>query len=302
MSSSSEADEEKPITEDRIREAIEALLPKVDLATTGVKKFRKLLSKKKFGGADLSEFNDFIKKALTEAINNQASEEEAEEESESEEEEAKPKKSKGGYQKPCELSTKLAKFLGEKELSRPQIVKQMWVYIKEHDLQNPDNRREIMLDDKMRRVFGCDSFTMFSMNKYISHHVHPFPPLDLTSKPKSPSKKRAAPKSKDGSAAKKKKGGNQPPFRLSEKLIAVVGVDILPRPQVVSKLWEYIRAHDLQNPDNRKEILCDDKLSAVLGGNKKVTMFSMNKYISPHLIEKVDRSEYQADGDSDNSD
>src|SRR5205823_14027453 len=43
----------------------------------------------------------------------------------------------------------------------------------------------------------------------------------------------------------------------SEELAAVVGADPLPRGQVVSKMWEYIRSHDLQNPENRREILAD---------------------------------------------
>jgi upstream activation factor subunit UAF30 len=47
-----------------------------------------------------------------------------------------------------------------------------------------------------------------------------------------------------------------------------------------------------QNPKDRREILCDAKLKAVMGGNEKVTMFSMNKHITPHLLEKLDKSYY----------
>jgi len=56
----------------------------------------------------------------------------------------------------------------------------------------------------------------------------------------------------------------------------------LPRGEVVSKVWEYIKKHELQNPENRREILPDDKLEAVFG-KKKVTMFEMNKYLTQHL-------------------
>lgn len=295
MSSSEAESEEGPITEERIREAIDELLPTVDLATTGVKSFRKMLSNKKFGGANLKPFNDFVKEALTEAINNQASEEEEEEEEEESEEETPKKKAKGkgGYNAPKELSAKLAKFVGAAEMSRPQIVKALWEYIKEHDLQNPDNRKEILLDAKMKKVFGCDKFDMFSMNKYISCHTHPFPKLDLTKK--TPTKKRAAPKSKEGSAKTPRKAGTQPPYRLSDALVAVLGKEVAPRPQVVSGLWVYIKDNNLQNPDDKREILCDDKLKAVFKGRKSVTMFSMNKFISDHLLEKVDKSEYAGD-------
>jgi chromatin remodeling complex protein RSC6 len=68
----------------------------------------------------------------------------------------------------------------------------------------------------------------------------------------------------------------------SKELAAVVGGEPLPRGDVVSKVWEYIRKHDLQNPENRREILADDNLEAVFG-KKKVTMFEMNKYLSQHL-------------------
>ena len=51
---------------------------------------------------------------------------------------------------------------------------------------------------------------------------------------------------------------------------------------MVSKVWAYIRAHNLQNPENRREILADDKLRLVFDKDK-VTMFEMNKYLAAHL-------------------
>ena len=68
----------------------------------------------------------------------------------------------------------------------------------------------------------------------------------------------------------------------SKELAAVVGGEPLPRGDVVSKVWDYIKKHELQNPENRREILADDNLEAVFG-KKKVTMFEMNKYLSQHL-------------------
>jgi upstream activation factor subunit UAF30 len=68
----------------------------------------------------------------------------------------------------------------------------------------------------------------------------------------------------------------------SKELAAVVGGEPLPRGDVVSKVWDYIRKHELQNPENRREILADGNLEAVFG-RKKVTMFEMNKYLSQHL-------------------
>lgn len=61
------------------------------------------------------------------------------------------------------LAAPLLKFLGEKELPRTEVTKLMWKYIKEKDLQNPDNRREIVCDKKLKSLFNVDSFTMFQL-------------------------------------------------------------------------------------------------------------------------------------------
>ncbi len=62
----------------------------------------------------------------------------------------------------------------------------------------------------------------------------------------------------------------------------VIGSGPLPRGQVVSKVWEYIRSHNLQNPENRREIVADDQLRRVFGKDK-VTMFEMSKHLAAHL-------------------
>ena len=76
--------------------------------------------------------------------------------------------------------------------------------------------------------------------------------------------------------------GLQKPLQPSQELAAIIGPGPLPRGQVVSKMWEYIRSHNLQNPENRREILADDKLRNVFGKDK-VTMFEMNKHLASHL-------------------
>ncbi|AJS64281.1 AIC_G0042740.mRNA.1.CDS.1 [Saccharomyces cerevisiae] len=68
------------------------------------------------------------------------------------------------------LSAPLQKFLGSEELPRTQVVKMIWQYIKEHDLQNPKDRREILCDEKMEPIFG-KKMTMFSMNKLLTKHL-----------------------------------------------------------------------------------------------------------------------------------
>jgi chromatin remodeling complex protein RSC6 len=72
------------------------------------------------------------------------------------------------------------------------------------------------------------------------------------------------------------------PLTPSSELGAVVGTAPLPRPEVVRKVWDYIKKNNLQNPANKREILADPKLEKVFG-KKTVTMFEMNKYLAAHL-------------------
>ena len=105
--------------------------------------------------------------------------------------------------------------------------------------------------------------------------------------------KAAAPKGKSGKGATggktaapstggKKLNALQKPMQPSKELAAVIGAEPLPRAEVVSKVWAYIKQRELQNPENRREILADDKLEAVFG-KSKVTMFEMNKHLAQHL-------------------
>ena len=85
----------------------------------------------------------------------------------------------------------------------------------------------------------------------------------------------------------KPKAGNKPnalqkPLQPSKELATVVGDKPLPRGEVVSKVWAYIKENGLQNPADRREILADAKLEAVFG-TKKVTMFEMNKHLAQHM-------------------
>jgi chromatin remodeling complex protein RSC6 len=96
--------------------------------------------------------------------------------------------------------------------------------------------------------------------------------------------KAAAPK---GTTVKKPKDPSKPnalqqPLQPSPELGVIVGDKTLARGEVVSKVWEYIKSHKLQNPKDGREILADDNLRKVFGKDK-VTMFEMNKLLAQHL-------------------
>ena len=87
----------------------------------------------------------------------------------------------------------------------------------------------------------------------------------------------------EAKSAKKPNPALAKPLQPSNELAAVVGSAPLPRTEVVSKVWEYIKANNLQNPENKREILADEKLRAVFSGKDKVSMFEMNKHFAQHL-------------------
>ena len=64
-------------------------------------------------------------------------------------------------------------FDGTTELSRGDVVRQLWVYIKAHGLQDGNNKRRIVLDERLRAVFGKERKTvdMFKMNALLSKHI-----------------------------------------------------------------------------------------------------------------------------------
>ncbi len=74
--------------------------------------------------------------------------------------------------KPMALSEELADIIGKGPMPRTEVVKGLWVYIKKHDLQDPSNKRNIIADEKLKKIFdGKDVVTMFEMTKLVSKHL-----------------------------------------------------------------------------------------------------------------------------------
>lgn len=83
-----------------------------------------------------------------------------------------PVKAKAGLMAPVTVSQVLAKVIGTEPSSRQQIVKKMWDYIKQNDLQDKNNRRMINADENLKKVFdGKEQISMFELAKVISNHV-----------------------------------------------------------------------------------------------------------------------------------
>lgn len=262
--------------DDEILVSLKALIGEVDIETMGQKSFIKLLAKK-MNVPKLSKKKEFILESLTKILNENEndsddnhsdseneSEAETEEDDSSDDEPQRKKKkapTKGTQSKndeapkksnpfntPKELSKPLADFIGKgSHMSRPQVVKSMWEYIHEHKLQNPENKKEIILDDNMKKVFGVDRFTMFRMAKFISAHIHPFKPVPTESEEEEIRKRKKLEK-----PAKKRKKAKTPTkrkfatYRLSQPLVELTGFEVLTRQKVIKHLINYTKENELQ--------------------------------------------------------
>ncbi len=82
-----------------------------------------------------------------------------------------PRKAGGGLARPVQPSAELGAIVGNDPLPRSEVVSKVWDHIRKNNLQNPQNKREIVADDKLRKVFGKDRVTMFEMNKHLSNHL-----------------------------------------------------------------------------------------------------------------------------------
>ncbi len=102
---------------------------------------------------------------------------------------------------------------------------------------------------------------------------------------KAPAKKVAAATTTATKPAAKRKpnAAFMKPMTPSALLSAVVGALPLPRTEVTKKIWAYIKKNNLQNAINKRMIDADEKLRAVFGGKKQVSMFEMTKLVSNHL-------------------
>ena len=81
------------------------------------------------------------------------------------------RKAGGGLARPVTPSADLAAIVGSSPLPRSEVVSKVWDHIRKNNLQNPNNKREILADDKLRKIFGADKCTMFEMNKHLSKHL-----------------------------------------------------------------------------------------------------------------------------------
>ena len=76
-----------------------------------------------------------------------------------------------GLTKAYKLSQDLADIVGKGEATRGECIKQLWAYIKEHKLQDPENKQYFKPDKRMAKIFGEDKMRGFAMAKHLGTHL-----------------------------------------------------------------------------------------------------------------------------------
>ncbi|KAL0049479.1 hypothetical protein WJX82_003275 [Trebouxia sp. C0006] len=281
------------------------LLQDVDMETTTEKQLRRTLEQEL--NVDLSGHKALIRSEIENYLDGQqqedlgdvkeeVEEEDEEEEVEEEEEDVKVgKKRKGRGFGSSMLSEPLAAFMGTDRAPRTEVVKKIWEYIKAHDLQNPKDKRKIIPDEVLGTILTAP-VNMMSMNSQLNKHCYTKDRFDAedeedddgneSGEPRAKSKPRAKKSKSGGDGEEKEKKTRAPgkPVRTTDEMADWIGgQEIMSRPQITSFFWTYIKTEGLQNPDDKREVICDDVLRR-LTGKDKFLAFGGQKHFGHHIL------------------
>ncbi|KAF9684272.1 hypothetical protein SADUNF_Sadunf04G0100800 [Salix dunnii] len=202
------------------------------------------------------------------------------------------KKRGGGFTKLCSLSPQLQELVGVPELARTGVVKKLWAYIREKNLQDPKNKRNIICDESLRALFNVDSIDMFQMNKALSKHIWAVCEEDAPSNSSTKEKGAKQGREEDPEEPKQKEkrqkkgaSGLLAPLQISDALVNFFGTgeNALSRSDAVKRIWGYIKENDLQDPADKRRIICNDKLKELFEVDS-FTGFTVSRLLSSHFI------------------
>ncbi|KAI8898348.1 SWIB/MDM2 domain-containing protein [Globomyces pollinis-pini] len=162
-----------------------------------------------------------------------------------------------------QVSESLQHIVGIVPIPRTQITKKIWDYIKYKSLQDPIDKRYILCDSIMERVFKTKRLFMMDIAKILTKHLIPIPKSIEISKPYH--------------------HGFNKLYTLSKPLQQLLKEKYLSRPQVIKQLWIYIKENTLQDSRNMQYILNDMKMKQIFNVSK-MSMFEMNQLIGDHLL------------------
>ncbi|KAJ0946792.1 putative transcription regulator SWI/SNF-BAF60b family [Helianthus annuus] len=185
----------------------------------------------------------------------------------------------GGLNKLCGITPELQVIVGESALSRTDIVKQLWAYIKKNNLQDPGNKRKIICDDALRVVFETDCTDMFKMNKLLAKHIIRLEPTKESSRKRSKVDAEPAAESTDDVPSQ---------VIISDALANCLGIGEreMSQSEALRLVWEYIKVNNLEDPQNSVMILCDEKLKELFGCESISAMGIPELVIRNHLTKQ----------------
>ncbi|WJZ83978.1 hypothetical protein VitviT2T_003614 [Vitis vinifera] len=94
----------------------------------------------------------------------------------------------------------------------------------------------------------------------------------------------AASKPPAAATGKREPRGIMKPRRISPEMQDFLGVPEIPRTQALKQIWAYIKQHNLQDPENKKIIVCDEKLKSIFAGKDRVGFLEIAGLINPHFL------------------
>ncbi|KAL5700157.1 hypothetical protein ACHQM5_025640 [Ranunculus cassubicifolius] len=196
----------------------------------------------------------------------------------------------GGLNKVCGVSPELQAVVGEPALPRTQIVKQLWAYIRKHNLQDPSNKRKIICNDALRLVFETDCTDMFKMNKLLAKHIIPLDPT----KDAGPDAKRLKIETESATedtqavseiTTEATSESDSPTVAISDALANLFATEEkeMTQSEAVRRLWDYIKINQLEDELNPMTITCDSKLQQLFG-SENVSALDIAELLMTHFL------------------
>lgn len=191
------------------------------------------------------------------------------------------------------ISDELAAILGVRRATRFRVIKLLWVYIKKHGLQDASDKRYILCDAKLKKFFGGTArIHTFTMSKYIGPHLLPKEgkeeeaaesgeEVSEDEDDEAAPKPRKAAKSAAKPASKRSPSGGSA-YKGTPELAEFCGEETNNRFVITKHLWAHIKANGLQNPSDKRRIMCDATLKRLFKVDE-MTTFSMSKHVSAHF-------------------
>ncbi|CAL9222931.1 unnamed protein product [Arabidopsis halleri] len=133
------------------------------------------------------------------------------------------------------------------------------------------------------------TFSTFLCIKTTSFHSPSTPPTSLRLASNAAAKLRLVRAVTSATAsseptAKRVPRGIMKPRPVSPEMQDIVELPEIARTQALKRIWAYIKEHDLQDPQNKREILCDEKLKKIFEGRDRVGFLEIAKLIGPHFL------------------